>query len=382
LYALQKGGVLVKVQQYPVTIRIPTPWGFLLKNQDFGLSLFGPREEALMGFLASPTEPRKFFVSSGGSIISVRDYDFEGRWGAMADCDGHNLTDFDYPAKKPAGTFRILTTGGSRNSTAVPISPRFPDDEAQTPRELTYGKQLEFMLNTEEALRGGKTHFEVLNFTNRGASLSNFAYYELPEVVKKYDVDLVIGLGDWTGYEDYYACPMTSEGIPAVTSTQAYKQQRLSERASGIALDLIKRCRALKIPISEKQDYPGDGFWGIFLASRDDEQVQAEFREMTGKRLSLLNEKLGTMKTSSGNCPQLIIYYAPYIVFPNDYCESYWTKVCAQYHLKFLDLTEPFDALKLSYFPAEGSVHYTTCGNELVARLLSHYLVENKYIPF
>ena len=238
------------------------------------------------------------------------------------------------------------------------------------------------MLNTEEALRGGRTHFEVLNFTHMGASLSNFAYYELPAVVKKYDIDLVVGLGDHHGYIDYYACPMTSDGIPAYSTTKEYLERSLSGRAWGVGKDLIKRCKALKIPVSEKQGQPGDGQWDVFTASKDDPQMQDDLKEMTGKRLWLLNEKLKTMKTSEGTVPQLVVFYVPVCIWPNDYCAAFWGGVCEKYHLKYIDLNEPFGAFKISYYPTSGSMHYSVCGDELIARLLSHYLVEDKDIPF
>lgn len=384
LYALQKGGLLVKVGLPDSSlVNFQTPWGFLLKNQDYhgALSLLNIQTDSPSGFCASPHEARKFYIATGHSIVSVKDYDFE-KWGSALKDNNQHLTDFDYPAQKPARTFRILTIGASRNSTAVAIpsdSGTDVDETIDTPRVYTYSKQLEFLLNTESSLRNLNIHFEVLNATHRGEAISTWAYYEVPDLVKKYDIDLVLALADHTGYKDYYQRRLTPEGIPAKSINYEYLLQPLSRRATGVALDLIQCCKRFKIPVSEKQDFPGDGFWNLLC--NEDAQIQSDLREMTGRRLQLLHDKLNLMKTSRGNCPQLVFFYAPGGALPNDCCASFWNDVCAQYHFKFLDLSEPFNALKTSYAPVYAE-HFTAYGNELVAVLLKHYLIEDKFIPF
>ncbi|HTC21474.1 MAG TPA: hypothetical protein VK859_11540, partial [bacterium] len=183
LYALEKGGLLVKVGLPDSSeVRFPTAWGFLFENQDHGgaLNLFRMGEGELAGFTASPDEARKFFICAEDSIVSVKDYNFEKWWTAFKD-NNHGLTDFDYPTRKPARTFRILTIGSSRNSTAVPIPPdpkADVDENVDSPRVNTFSKQLELDLNTEAALRNLNIHFEVLNLTHRGEAISTYAYYE------------------------------------------------------------------------------------------------------------------------------------------------------------------------------------------------------------
>ena len=362
----------------------PTAWGFLVNNQENqgALALFKFRDDLPVGFMASSRELRKFFIATENSIVSVKDYDFEKKWPAIEE-GGKNLTDFNYPSLKPPHTFRILAIGTSRNSTAVPIpsDPQAPMDESVgSPKVLIFSKRLELYLNAESALRDSKTHFEVLNLTHRGEAISTYAYDEVPDIVKKYDIDLVIGLADQTGYKDYYIRPMTSEGIPSRAIDYEYLLKPLSERAiSGVALDLIERCKKLKIPVSEKQDFPGDGYWSLYC--NGDEQIQSDLREMTGRRLQLLQERLETMKTLEGKCPQLTFYYVPGGALPNDCCASFWKDVCTQYHLGFFDLSEPFDALRISFGPVYVN-HFTSYGNDLVALLLDHYLIEKKLIPF
>ncbi len=384
LYAFQEGGFLARVELPRSTpFELPTPWGFLVKNDDYqGMPFFTLPVGIPPGFTASPTEPRKLFISMEHSIVSVRDYDFQERWGAIEENNGA-LTDFDYPYQKPAGIFRILAIGPSRNSTAVPLpkDPLTPADEnTQSPRVETFPKQLELLLNTEAALRNSKVHFEVLNFTRRGSPISTFAYYDVPDLVKRYDIDLVLGLGDQSGYKDYYERPLTPEGIPAPSVKHEYLLKPLSERAkSGVALDLLERCKKMKIPVSNGQDFPGDGLFSLFCTG--DPQIQSDLEEMAGRRLVLLNDKLGSMRTSSGNRPQFAVYYVPCRDFPNDCLEPFWGDLCSHYHLRFLDLSDAYDALKTSYYPTNVT-HFTAYGNALVALILSHYLIDSKLAPF
>jgi hypothetical protein len=384
LYALQRDGLLVKVGLPNSSIvNFQTPWGFSFNNQDHhgSIPLFNTHGDIPIGFLGSPTEPGKFFIATEHSIVSIKDYDFQKWWPAWEDNDDH-LTDFDYPTKKPARTFRILVTGASRNSTAVLI-PSDPNEnvneDTASPRVFTYSKRLELQLNTEAVLRNLNIHFEVLNLTRRGGALSSYGYYEVPDFVKKYDIDLVLGLADQTGYKDYYLKPLGPEGIPAKSVDYEYLLKPLSARAfSGVAKDLLERCKKLKIPVSEKQDFPGDGMWSLFY--NEDAQIQADLREMTGRGLQLLQDKLNSMKTSGGNPPQFVLFYVPGGSLPSDCTDSFWNDVCTQYHFKFIDLSESFNALRISYSPTYVD-HFTVYGNELISLLLDHYLVEDKLVP-
>jgi hypothetical protein len=102
---------------------------------------------------------------------------------------------------------------------------------------------------------------------------------------------------------------------------------------------------------------------------------------LTAQRLKLLTEKLKTMKTSGGTRPELLLYYVPTPLFNNDQLCSFWKEISDQYHFKFMDLTNAYNAFKVEWYPTN-LMHYTIYGNELVAQILSHYFIENKVIPF
>lgn len=380
LYAIQRGGFLLKISpSNSRVIRFPTPWGFLFKDHDHDLYSFLGNDPR--GITVSPKEPFRFFISTGNWIVSVKDYDFEAFW-STGSVNG-DLTDFSYPATKPLGTFRILIIGSSTGNTSVPIPTdvniRVSEGDDPDLNVDLFAKRLEFHLNTEVSLNDLSIHFEVLNLSHRGKAIDSFAYDEVPAVVKKYDIDLVLGLTAGSGYADYYERPMTSEGVPSRTLDPEYMLKPLSQRTPpGAAADLVERCRELGLIKSDKQMAPGDGLWSLFC--KGDDRINHDLEELTSQRFLLLDQKLKDMKTSGGTHPQLVLFYVPCIMWA-PCAESFYEDMCSNYHLKFFDLTDGYNALKLSYFPTNVN-HYTAYGNELIAVLLQNYLIHNKMIPF
>ncbi len=376
LYCIDKTGSLVEVGNPSRQVHFITPWGTPFDNQDHGMSFIQPSFGPKAGFATASADTRKFFIVSNQQIDSVRDLHVENVFDM----------DFDYPVKKPKNTFRILAIGGSRNCVVYPI----PDDPAKhldedlvpggNTMQKTFCKQLEFKLNLEASFQDNKLHYEVLNFSRRGKSLSSWVYEDIPDFVKKYDIDLVIGMTEGSGYQDYYDKPLTSEGIPSRTINQDYLLKPLSQRATtGPASDLLKRCKALKIPVSEKQDSPGDGLWSLFCTG--DAQIEKDLIQLTGQRLDMMNAKLKKIRTSSGKAPQFLLYYVPTDLFPNECCVTFWKALGDYYHLPFVDFSDTYNALKVVYYPANAA-HYSLYGNRLIAEILFHYLIQNKYVPF
>jgi hypothetical protein len=377
LYGLSKEGGLVRVNaSSSVELRYQSAWGPLFRNEDHPgcLPLIG-LEGNPAAMVCRPEFGRRFFISSSQCVLSVTDYDFEDRWGSIY------IPDFDYPVQKPPRTFRILAVGSSRNGTSVPVPliPSAPLLESQDgAKEGTYPKQLEFWLNSEAALRDGNVHFQVLSYTCRGQSISSHALGEILELVKKYDIDLVWGMVDYIGYEDYYLAPLTAEGVPGPRADRDYTGKKLSERATaGPAARMLERCRALKLDRAENQEAPGAG-WSLVRA--EDDTLQSCLEEMAGKRLALLQEKMGKIHTSGGKAPRLGLCYFPSIIFPNDRLTAIWKAACSRYQLPFVDFSGPYNALRTSYYPV-GHDHWTPYGNQLVARILGEYLAENKWVP-
>ncbi|HTA75601.1 MAG TPA: hypothetical protein VK791_00420 [bacterium] len=323
LYALQAGKLsLVKINSSGSTpVQLATFWGFYAEDSHGGVEPFMDlRANIFYGFTASPKEPRKFFISKvnieANAVVSVKDYSFDKSW-IVSDSDNRKgeLSDFNYPEKKIAGTYRVLIMGDSRTSDAIREKEDVGDkaeEGAGTYRVDTFPKQLEFFLNSEAALRDVPTHFEVLTLSRPNKTFSSYVEDEVTPLVKRYDVDLVLG-----------------------------------------------------------------------LASEAD--VKKGELDSTISSLGLLSKAMRSFKISSGAAPKLAFVYVPSPVFKNDITEPLWKDLCDKGNLNFIDLTEPFDDLKTSYYPTaqKGTIPaYTAYGSELIANILSGYLENNQVVPF
>lgn len=396
LYALQSSDIpLVRILPSSQAVSLATPWGFMVDNQNPELEpLLKFDLDVPIGFTASPGEERKLFISYPGSriddIISVKDYDFDKWWKTYSNYNdvspkGGFLCDFDYPTVKPPKTFRILVVGESRVLTApvVDSDARLPSfNEYQwtmgTIRTNTFPKQLELLLNTEGILQDSETRFEVLVLGAHGDGPSSYVYDVVPAFVKKYDVDLVFVLAGKSGYEDYFTKPIRPEGIPVFDLDPEYLLKPLSERVPpGIPARFYERC--LKKGIVKGGLLP---YW-FYILGEGDSDIRRDLMAMTAKPLKLFEEKLKSMRTSSGTAPRLAFFYIPWRNWSyKDKCEAFWVDLCRENHFTLLNLTDPFIALETSYYPtnqASDMRHYTAGGNTLIAELLSYYLRKQKW---
>jgi DNA-binding beta-propeller fold protein YncE len=208
-----------------------------------GLLLFFPDGDAV-GFIADPKEERRFFVASerSESIISLKDYDF-WKFRELHDYNAQGLNDFDYPPRKPPHTFRILIAGDSLSfalagEDAGRWGPGFS-------RMENMPKRLELELNTIAALNDAPINYEVVDLGrgSDGDPAFLWPYYEVPRIVKKFDIDLVLYLFatvNTNGASVYFSRPINSDGIPAERNDPEYLLKPFKEKIpSGAANDFI-----------------------------------------------------------------------------------------------------------------------------------------------
>ena len=324
LYAVQTGNSPL-VQLFPdiKPVKLATVWGFLQDNSSSAYTPFlSVDSDRSIGFVASPNEPRKFYITqriiNTNSIVSVKDYGFEEAWPARSKAEAKkSLSDFDYPEKKPSHTFRILIAG---NSMLVTAPTAFTDKEAAVHDENsllshTLSKQLEFLLNAEGAWQNVPEHFEVLNLGRPSGSLVDYGSAEIPELAKKYDVDLVIDFV--TPYEEeqfryYYEEPLTSQGIPSGDIDPEFLLKPWAQRIpAGAPGDLFQRAEVKKwASINKKGQVEfNKNFQELLLAH--DADIRMDLQEMLGKPLQLLEGSLNSLKTSGGKTPQFIMCFVP-----------------------------------------------------------------------
>ncbi len=399
LYGIQSGNSsLVRLLPEVKPVRLPTAWGFLMENNSAAYAPFlNVDPNRPIGFTASPKEPRKFFiterVSNTNSIVSVKDYDFKDTWSARSRADSKkHLSDFDYPAQKPPHTFRILIAG---NSMLVTAPTAFEDKDAAVHDEnsllsQTLSKQLEFFLNAEGSLANVGEHFEVLNIGHPSGSLMDYGNAEIPDLVKKYDVDLVIDFV--TPYQEeqfhyYYEEPLTDEGIPTGDINTEFLTKPISERMpKGAPGDLFTRARDKQwADINAKGQVEFTKTFQDLLLSHDP-AIRADLLEMFGKPLKLLAGTLNGMKNNGGQAPKFMICFVPSEgARPLKEYQSFWNEIALKDQVPMMDLSRDFDDLKTGFFPITEECchhHFLAYGNTLIAYLMSHALPQEKWVPF
>jgi hypothetical protein len=398
LYALQSVKVpMVRVALNSAPVSLGTTWGFTAENSNAQVEpLITFEAYQPVGFCASPNQLHKLYIAqphkSLNAIIDVNDYAYDTTWLSKIDGLGSgSAMDYDWPDEKPKNTFRILLAGDSRTY----IAPRVMDDSTydldwfyDAPRTDTMAKQMERYLNTEAAIKGVKTHYQVLEWNRKGEALSSYAYYEILPLVKKYKIDLVLALTGRPGYLDYFMFPITPEGIPAKDRDYEYMLKPLSERVppTGAAADLYKRFKEKVKTNTEKLEWPGQDSpnGGIGYVCDADTQTRDDLIELSGRRLLMLSDEMHKLK-SDGYDPKLVLFHVPFRVWGNDCVVSYWTDLGQRFHLPFLDISEAFNNLKIAYYPALTQCcdgHYTYYGSKLIGYILSRDLVADHYVPF
>jgi DNA-binding beta-propeller fold protein YncE len=400
LYALQAGKVpLVRILPVNKPIELATAWGFLAENDSFAYSpLLNFSDGVPIGFISSPRETRKLFISMGSynnCVMSVKDYDFKESWGARNKSEVSKvISDFNYPDKKPPKTFRILITGNSMLVTA-PLA--FSDKDAaghdgSSYMSHTFAKQMEFLLNLQASLKGVSEHYEVLTLGHPGRSVVFFSNPEIPDLVKQYDVDMVIAFitpEQEEEFNNWYCQPLTSEGIPTGSNAPdpEFLLKPLSERMPlGAAGDLFENAK--KRGLARVNAYNQIEFSGSFqgLLSTKDEKIRTDLLEMLGKPLKVFSDKLKLSRTSEGKTPQFLVCFMPNDgAGPLSWFESFWTEICTRNNLSLVDFSKPFGDLKIQFFPTMEACchqHFTAYGSSLVAYLLNYYLLEQHWIPF
>jgi sugar lactone lactonase YvrE len=407
LYAVQSGNTpLARVSPVYQPINLATPWGFTIDNKNPGtlpLLNFGLNQS--VGFTAVPGQARKLIIANPNpwnqAIISVKDYEFDKYWGARSNSDVlGSLADFNYPSQKPPKTFRILIVGNSRVVTAPVIvpdagKPGVPYDGngqgVNSLRTNTFPKQLEFILNTQASLQGCEDHFEVLTLGHPGQHVQFFANDEIPPIVKKYDIDLVIAFTVSFGIEgflEYYLKPLNDEGIPSNKMDPEFLLKTWKEKMPfGAPTRLFERAKAKGLAHVDTPTQVGFSYFSGLIASGDKE-IREDLIEMIGKPYKLISERIGSIQRPGENHPKFLMCFCPSVdndgLKVEEY-DSFWRDLCSRNGINLLDLTDPLNGLKTSYYPTSESCchnHFTAYGNLLIATLLSYYLPQEKWIPW
>src|SRR6185369_4456696 len=121
----------------------------------------------------------------------------------------------------------------------------------------------------------------------------------------------------------------------------------------GAPKGLLEACLRKKLA---KEISPTKLQYGTFesLLYSGDNGIWNDLAEMIGRPLKVMSQRLGALKTPSGKAPRLAFFYVPDT--DCQHCskfETFWSDVCQRQGLDFLNLTKPYQALKVGLFPTE-----------------------------
>jgi hypothetical protein len=376
LYALERGNTpLVEVSPQNIPVSFTTNWGFFAPfGLDTAEDLINCWEDRCYGLATSPREPRKFYVSGAGSgIYSFKDYSFSSTTAS------DNGGDYAYPSLKPPKTYRILMVGDSRLVTDPVIV--HGKGESVYNRINTFSKQMEFMLNVDASRHNLDIHYEVLMLGHINSNALLFGYYEIPDLIKKYDVDTVCVMTS-LNYTPFFGKPITPDGIPAKDLDPEFVLKPLNQRLpSGTPGQFYKDCdRKGYFKRTQINDYS-------LLANVNDPDLRNDLMNMLGRGLELILKKSSSIQLTNGKTPKLVLLHIPWDQLPlndEDY-EGFWKEFGEKYHVPLVSISEGFNTLREAYSPTEQECcahHYNAYGHLLIAYLLENALIDQKLIPF
>jgi hypothetical protein len=384
LYGIQANNPDAPLQEFipsagPVSLK--SWWGEAYSKNSAQCPLFDG-SNIQMGFVADPLSKRRFFLCNptGNFVASTRDLN----QGQLAQGDGFNssgLSELEYPLQKPPHTFRILIVGRSyayfvyNRTTQVYSSNRVE----------SLSKRLETYLNLSASLEDQPLRYEVLNCGKvMGQSLYLWPMYIVPDLVKKYDIDLVVILMDPGTYlTDYFERPTKAEGIPIFDFDSEYALKPFSERVPpGTPKKFYDLC--LKYKLLEIKPDHHQAYYHSLAEMTEHPDVRDCLVEMIGKPLGLLDQKLKTITLASGLAPHLELCYFPGITFNSEWCSQahFWSLLTQKWGLDMMDLSDIFTAQRLALDPFEGADHFDTNGALWLSYILKHQLISQKLIPW
>lgn len=337
-----------------------------------------------VAFVPDERAGRSFFLTSSSlnSVLCLKEYRFGELW--EADSATGPLVDFEYPARKPERTFRILMLGDSSLS-GFDILPR---ESARRPGKMaTIPKRLELMLNTLASLEGGGVHYEVLSMRHVSWDpLLVWPNYGIADFVGKFDVDLVLLMlspaTTMPSWEAYLQRPITSKGIPAATTDAEYLLQPMSKRLVGNpAARFMERCKALGFARPEAEGSVDIVNCGVLR----DAPARSELLSLFAPPLRGIRESLESARPGGKSPAFWVCYFALGQRGAGVAERSFWEELCQRLQIPWLDLVAPLVAVADTWYPMwdqPGVWHFNENGHMVFAFVLAHELVGRGIIPF
>ena len=391
LYALEAFGPSPMVRLLPSEepVTFVSVFGDLINSFKFPYFPYGQPFSPIQ-LAADPSSDKKIYLPQPNLniITSFRDLD-QGATKNSTLSNAYGIQDYDYPVSKPLNTFRILLVGDS-HTFFFRILKQIPKLLSDITGMLILPKRLELMLNTTAALEDNPIHFEVLQFGRVSAEpLNLWPYYQVPDVIKKFDIDLVLLMVSPNyinnSLKAYFERKETLNQIPAEEFKPEYLLQPLKTRIpSGIPSELLNLCQAKGFAtIKNNQIQFGDD-----SEMMKDKKIRDCMVELYSRPLKLLNAKLSKMKTKKGKSVKIELGLLPEIDFflnSTESQEQFWKAVQLNTEIPAFDLTKQANVFRISFGPVsrtDSYGHFTTDEHLFLSFILAHELIWKKIVPF
>ncbi|HTA75828.1 MAG TPA: hypothetical protein VK791_01580 [bacterium] len=341
-----------------------------------------------VGFVCDPRCADRLYVTNPvhSFIAAIRDYS------VCATPD--ETTDLKSVYAKPPRTFRLFICGRSiienqvdNREYSAPLEARHQEIQD---RLSSVPERLERELNTQGALDDSPTHFEVFRKTLKYYNLLIESYWYVPQICAKYDLDQVVIMRDDKELSRMINTlpgrPLDSDGLPVTQTVDSFAQKPMKDRfPTGPYHDFIQYIGA-NAASKNLANCVSDLYW-IFNPDYilKDPRGRKLLMDVVALPLKMMKKKMDRMKTTDGHTPQLVLCYFPLgsTFFTWEPERLFWKDLCQQEGIAFLDLSDDYAAIGMTYHPynvlADG--HWTGNGMELFTRLLARELAKNKLIP-
>ncbi len=347
-----------------------------------------------LGFVSGSTMERRFYATNeiGSMVFSFSDYNIND-WMLEHGEDAYNvgkIHDFEYPFQKPHRTFRILLVGRCFVYYEANDKPYTVKNWNQSNYFFGVSKKLEAALNTQAALEDWGYHFQVFNgaMHNGSMALEGWPYYMLPDVIKKYDIDLVLILHDdsYNFFDSYFFCPLTKEGIPQHEIDTEFSLESVSQKfKSGPMADLIQLMKKRKVFANEKDVSPGAFQQPYIDLDISYPEIRKKVIDIMQLPLTLLRKRIESHVTESGKKTRLEMWQFPTLMYVPPLRRAFLKDAYEGAKIPVVDLDDDFMVLGMSFAPIRGrpfeACQFTVDGMSLFTTILMHELIERKEIP-
>jgi hypothetical protein len=180
---------------------------------------------------------------------------------------------------------------------------------------------------------------------------------------------------------------LTKEGIPRENIDAEFILKSLKEKMdqSPLLTDFYTRCVENHLAVA---DHP-DSFLPMDQMLLND-NIRQDLIQLVGKPSVLLSEKIKSLKTKSGKQVGFELCFLPVgnlggANYSNEPYRLFWQDVCQKGGVSFMDMTEPMNALKSSFYPTAehgGIFHFDYNGHTFLGAVFAHELIHQKLIPF